>query len=185
MDMLQTCDTDASHLVGLANMILTDDERQREKELYYKNGTTTWTTLAWPEDICSGKESYAKTSVDLQNDDRNKEHLQICNGDERVANLFCDENEVEIRMAMWCRKRVVEMETGYAEFLMLYDSARFDEALQIGVEVLTQCDYDSIQYDMRMMSILKEHVTYLLSIVLTRDMDTGKSLLVEAEDHRE
>jgi hypothetical protein len=183
--MLQTCDTDASHLVGLANMILTDDERQREKELYYKNGTTTWTTLAWPEDICSGKESYAKTSVDLQNDDRNKEHLQICNGDERVANLFCDENEVEIRMAMWCRKRVVEMETGYAEFLMLYDSARFDEALQIGIEVLTQCDYDGVQYDMRMMSILKEYVTCLLSIVLTRDMDTGKSLLVEAEDHRE
>jgi hypothetical protein len=35
------------------------------------------------------------------------------------------------------------------------------------------------------MSILKEYVTCLLSIVLTRDMDTGKSLLVEAEDHRE
>jgi hypothetical protein len=68
---------------------------------------------------------------------------------------------------------------------MLYDSARFDEALQIGIEVLTQCDYDGVQYDMRMMSILKEYVTYLLSIVLTRDMDTGKSLLVEAEDHRE
>jgi len=98
-------------------------------------------------------------------------YFELYGNDPRVLSLLCEETEVDIRMALWNADRVFEMETNVFDFFALYNHGFFDDALQLGITLLTQCDFDSVQYDMKLLSSVRENVNSLLLNVMQSDVE--------------
>ncbi|KAJ1465950.1 hypothetical protein T484DRAFT_1757045 [Baffinella frigidus] len=167
--MLQRSDMFSGEWVKFCDAVVGDDDCGMRRVDSNHSELLMDEVLQWPHTPSTEmEEGWEKVQACSSENDT---CFNLYGNDPRVLSLVCEETEVDIRMALWNADRRLEMETNVFDFFALYNHGFFDDALQLGITLLTQCDFDSVQYDMKLLSSVRENVNSLLLNVMQANME--------------